>query len=544
MPNQLLDEWTKGITDNYIDGAPSAAKKLDNLLLNRFKKLVQRPGTKVFNDGAPQLPSGNQKIDSIYFFDSTCFVKSGVNLYYLEDGDSNWTTLFGENGTTTAFPDSELGARLSISEWRGHLFMTPNPGATKIAGCRTIKIYRDGGNNAWRLVQAGLPRAADCVASGINIDNSGSAHYIIFYGLERSYSAKVDGNAVTFQDFGTPMFEFYGGSLPITRAGITWTNTALDNYDTTTGLMDVYEWRTKDAETVPLYTTVKGMGSSLVWGTSPADAALGAAAYFAGGVSFWDPPPLCYYSAIIDGYGFYAAGIAAGDPNFWNTRLWQSHPLNPNGVPSGNFVDIPFKITGLSHVGSYPIVFARRQCYRIEGRFDATGGGSMKAKQISAVMGCIAADAIIRTTEGIFFPSESGWCFTDGFKVISLSEHLNVTYKGLVKDRMVGCLETHGNRLWWSTESATLNPDNTGKNNCAFVLDLNFSTAEDGVFTTASAGANLLMTAMHYDAKNDRILFGDQRGYVMMFDDTKNNDLVVDTTNSAATWNRMGIIWD
>src|SRR5690606_33186908 len=118
--NLNVTDFRLGITDDYVDGPANAAERLDNLLLNENGKPYQRPGFDAYNDDAPQIPPGNQRIDSLYYFDSTLFVKSGTKLYYIEDDDTSWTTL-STLASKDAFIDSEVSAGASWSEWKGHL---------------------------------------------------------------------------------------------------------------------------------------------------------------------------------------------------------------------------------------------------------------------------------------------------------------------------------------------------------------------------------------------------------------------------------------
>lgn len=540
-PPLRIEQWHGGITDDYVDAPPHFARRLHEVLLNKLRKPIQRPGTAIFNVFAPQIPPGNQKIDSCYFFDSTLFVKSGTKLYLLKTGDTAWTTL-STVAAKDAFADSELGAKASWSEWRGHLFCTPHPGSTKKAGCRTIKIYRSAATT-WACVRAGMPRVEDGSYSGIAISSSGNDNFVGYDVFYRTYTAVVDGNTVTFEDYGKPEFTHwqYEERADVSNGTLNWTNGTLDSYDDSN--IKVRVFRTKNNDVTPLYSSEYAQGVALFYSVDDDD--LGAAAYFAGGAQFWDPIPLCYYSAIVEGFGFYAAGVDVDSGSFFNTRIWQSVGGNPNAVPAANYTDVPHKITGLSYVGVYPIVFCRRSAYRVEGRIDRFGGGSLKAKEISGTLGCISADAIIRTEQGIFFPSESGWCFTDGFRVRLLSEHLTAAYAGLSsKSNMAGCFDSKNGRVYWACEDRMLNATGTnGQNHTQYVLDVNHADGDRGCFTTHGRGDYLSAYCMHYDSANDRIIMGGYQGFVFRYDSTEVSDLVMEVGSSFASWARHGIVW-
>lgn len=725
-----IEIWNKGITDNYLNGAPGAARKLDNLLINEDKKLVQRPALTILNSVAPQIPPGNQQIDALYFFDSTWFIKSGTKLYTMADGGA-MTALAGPTGND-AFADSELTAKCSWSEWRGHLIITPGPSANRKGGCRTVKVYRNAAGT-WTLVQAGLPDMKKAygpiVFPQAIVDALAAYDVTVLYKYAqlfvREYVALVNGVSTVFKDYGAPnVFAFQSPYLP--GDGVTinyqapgYVNTAYENFDTTnmrselfrtvydgkelryvasaklidnttatssitvtvstSGASGILRVATDDlrllyvnqklilddndspaidvyviakatngdvtlsltrggaAANVSAYTTAQtavlkyvphndstldadlGTEQKVVTITSSASAASGvfsvdatdiayfyenqkvsiddsnsteidvwviAVSYTAYTVTFSktrggaasdlsayttaqtatltfgyqskipagydfanynDPCPPCYFSAIADSYGWYVAPIDMASGQHRAARFAQSKPGDVDAVPSGNYGTVPaVTTTAVGVVGQYPVVFTRNSCHRIEGRIDAFGNGVLRAILISKVEGAVSQD-ITCTQTGIFFPSENGFCWTDGFRVINLSKkHLKATYKALLnKDKMVSCFDAEAARVYFGLESAALSPTVSGNNNAAFVLDMaQTENMEEGVFTTASAAANLQPTAMHYDSVNGRIAIGDKRGYIFKFDATLTADPIVNTAAAYSTWNYAAVVWD
>lgn len=261
MTNLDVDRFDLGITDNYVNGDPRHAKKLDNLLINEDDKLVQHPGLSIYNTSAPQIPPGNQAIDSLYYFDSTLFVKSGTKLYHLQDGAVAWTTLAGPTGND-AFADSELGAKCSWSEWRGHLFITPGPSANIKGGCRTVKVYRNA-SGTWTLVQAGIPdmrRAYGPFTLPQPTLTDYEQNYLYQWAtvFVREYVARVNGVDVVFKDYGSPQLASFfspfeiGGSASVFIQSPTYINTSVENYDTANMRMEVF--RTAKDQTEFLYS--------------------------------------------------------------------------------------------------------------------------------------------------------------------------------------------------------------------------------------------------------------------------------------------------
>lgn len=548
MPDLTITDFSGGMTDDYIDADPSKAQKADNVLINRYRKLVQRPAIDLYSTSAPQIPPGNQRIDALHYFSNTLFAKSGTKLYYLADGASSWTTLSGPTGND-AFPDSALGAKAVFSEWRGHLIITPGPVGAAPSGSKTMKVYRNA-SGVWTLVQAGLPRPEDgglYTASG-GTQTSGHTVRSYLYNLcfVRTYIAQVDGVNVTFTDRSKPLqFQVTNnqiGTDTYTVSVIGYTNGAGENYDTANWKTEIY--RTVGDGTIPLFVAAVAMSGLYVDNTP--DANLGAQIYTAGGALWRDPVPYAYFQTICDGYGWYGACYDIYGQTFCSTRLMQGVPGVPDAIYTGNYVDIVGTMTGLSYAGPNPIVCTASKTYRIDGRIDSFGGGSLRAVLISDVEGCLANKGMIRTDNGVFFPSANGFCFTDGYTVINLSKRdLRLTYPSLKnKQNLVGCYDPVNLRVLWGTENPNLSSI-SGNNNSMMISDLNYASIvlgeESGSFTTVS-GQAVQPCSMHYDVYNGRILIGDQRGYVFVLNSSLTCDWTVDTSKAPSLWDRSAIV--
>ncbi len=252
-----------------------------------------------------------------------------------------------------------------------------------------------------------------------------------------------------------------------------------------------------------------------------------------------------YFTTIDDSYGWFA-GVRELRTGMRGTRVIQSKPADIDTCPGGNYVDVPgVKLTAFGMAGQHPVAFIRNAHYRIEGRYDAFGGGGLRAVLVSETEGAVSQD-VIKTPDGILFASENGWCFTDGFKCINLSKmHLKATYAALsTKSRMSACYDSKNGRAYFGVESSTLVPTVSSKNNAAFVLDLFKTPGAEGVFTTMSAEENFQPNALHYDSANSRVLIGDQRGYVFKLDSSLTTDPVVNTATAWSTWVKKAVIWD
>lgn len=542
MTTASLTDFSRGITDEYLDAPPGFSEKLDNFVINRIGKLEQRGGIDIYSSDAPQIPPGNQRIDAFHHFDGALFAKSGTKLYYLTDGAATWSTLAGQNGD--CFKDSELGAGASFWEWRGHLYITPGPGATIKSGCRTMKVYKNS-SSVWTAVQAGLPRAEDGTrAGGAALSaNADSPSFIWFILFTREYTAKVDGVNVTFKDFGSPVTNqstaIEGGGH--TFQSLSYTNATNEHYDTAG--MKVALYRTRANGTEPLFLAEFALGASIV--DNKLDSQLLDPLYTNSDLPYNDPAPLAFYSDIVESYGWYYAISDVDSGSFYNTRIGQSQPNDPDSVPAQNYATIPGKLAGRGRVGSYPIAITGSKSYRIEGRYDALGGGSVRAVCISDSEGCVSADGVVMTDDGCYFPSANGFCFTDGLQVINLTKnHLRATYASLAnKDKIRGTYDPLQKLVLWAVEWPVVT-ETSGKNNAVFVLDVERSTDGMGCFYTMSSGADFQPNALHYKQLTGDILVGEYRGYVLKVDEDLTTDLKVNTATAASTWITKGIVYD
>lgn len=71
-----LEDFSGGITDNYIDGAPNAYFEADNFIVTFNKKLYTRPGSLILSEENPQIPTGAVRIGALIPFEGTLLVQS------------------------------------------------------------------------------------------------------------------------------------------------------------------------------------------------------------------------------------------------------------------------------------------------------------------------------------------------------------------------------------------------------------------------------------------------------------------------------------
>lgn len=518
MPLYEVNDFSKGITDAYLEGDKAHFQKGDNLVLNEYKDLVQRPGLTTYEEFYKQIPAGTQRIDGAYYFDNTIFVKSGAKIYYMEAGDTTWTTLDGPN--TSAFLGSGVGSHVSWSEWRGHLFVTCDIGGLNTEvygpGTHTVKIFRDS-NGDWTLFTAGLPIPAGTFSPSnltLTSGNADSGFFRWYSVIKHAYVAQVEGVETTFIEYGRAILEGEGlydlidGSNYASVSYTAISNSGRFNYPTVAGSLitglGVFNelYRTEANGFIPKLAKTQPNGTTTS-DTSVPDGSLGADLYIG---DLRDPitqnyaVPLAQYTAVVDGRMCYLAASPYYSTEAYDvTRYMESKPNQPGAVPEGNFVNLGEPGTGLSYVGKYPIAFSNAKCWRMENHFDLYGRGGVRARLISDREGCVSHKGIVRMKDGIFYPSPNGFCWTDGHQVRNITEvHLLDKYAALLNKRNItGTYVPRERRIYWAVESPNNSPSNV--NNELWILDLRWSDPNKGAFTTASmTGDNLQANVLEY----------------------------------------------
>jgi hypothetical protein len=152
-PTQVeFNDFSGGITDEYLPGPQNRYQRCDNLFITRNRKLEQRPGSDLLDSDNPQIPAGRQRIGALINFDhnDTLLYQSKTSLYYV---DTAWVELMGPTGNPALAPNSDTN-HIAYSHWNHQLFVVSDSGASP------IKIYRDE-NGVLQVRTAGLPDLAD-----------------------------------------------------------------------------------------------------------------------------------------------------------------------------------------------------------------------------------------------------------------------------------------------------------------------------------------------------------------------------------------------
>lgn len=316
------------------------------------------------------------------------------------------------------------------------------------------------------------------------------------------------------------------GNLPVL------VNDATTNYDTANIKLDIYR-TVGDGDTFYLAGTVNNGTTSFV------DLALDTflidaqKLYTTGGVSFNDQPPISKFMTILNTTGYFASIIDTGQT--LENRVRQSNANSIDSCPATFFDDLDETITGMNTVKNNVVVFSRYSVYRMENGFNLLGQGALTHERISSTKGSLNNAGIVKTEDGLFFPGNDGFYFTDGFQLVKLSGGFDSYYAKFVqtanqRKRLTGTYDKIKNRIWWAVQN-----DPTGSAaDGTYILHLNYGIKPMAVFTTASNSFYFRPTSLLFF--NDQLYRGDERGYVFLHDDTVKNDPLVNTAAAATAW--------
>ncbi len=145
-----FEDFSGGITENFISGQTNAYRKADNLWVTRNKTLQTRPGSVIYGSTNYNLPNGASRVNALinFYNDTALYAISGRDFFY-QNSTPSWVPLLGPAGNS-AFTQSSVSSKFAWAEYKQTLFLTSD------AGDSPQKIYTDQ-NGVLQLRQAGLP---------------------------------------------------------------------------------------------------------------------------------------------------------------------------------------------------------------------------------------------------------------------------------------------------------------------------------------------------------------------------------------------------
>lgn len=543
MQPQVLEveDFSGGITDNYVAGPINKAQSMDNLLINQYKaangqvgKPFIRDGSEIWESADPRLPSGNQRVTKIYNYKGWGGVlfNSERDFFYF---DTVFNTLLGPTGNKVFPLGTSTSDQITITYWNNHLI------AASEAYAPPMKIYFDGSNDL-QARNAGLPALASdpVITPGANTGKNFLYKFLYYY----TYTV----GTVVFEDFGsTAEVAVANADAPNTNANAissipVLANGGTYNYDTTVIKVKIYRTENNGTE---FYYVGQVTNGTTTYNDNMSDATLvdQEPIYTSGGVVENDSPPLCKYVHVTEDNVCIYANAKVGSEKFTN-RLYYSIPADIDSVPGDFYEEVDEEITGVSSLNSRVIVFCKSSVWRLDGFFDFLGRGAVTKVKIGDVTGCISSNSIIKTVEGIFFAGEGGFYYTDGNSVLKISEDIIEAYKGFTnteakKKRINGAYDPVNKRIWWGVQVDSSSQDC----DTCYILDLNWGISDSMPFTTASGTSdNFRPSALAF--VDNEMLRGDSRGYIFRHNEDLRTDPKVDTGAAASTWSDATIIYN
>jgi len=492
---QEVAKFSGGMTDSYVDGPTSRFQEGDNLLINSNEKLYLRPGSQLSDATHAAAFPDSIRIGALpYQKDQEQeFAHIANKLYSQVLG--TWAVVNGPTGNPAFGADTSTTHAVAWAEWNKHLFVTRDDLSTPVS-----KTYLNG-SSVQELVSVGLP---DLVTSPTVTPAAGVDSYIYAFVHYRSYTI----GTVTFEDFGKPkLVQITSAAAPnATTVAITliptYANATGENYVVSSALK-IKIYRTTSGGGTFFYLGEVANGTA-TYNDSASDTTIQAAnitLYTEGGIVDNDTPPKAKYLAIANDVMWYAH-IKEGVVVYPN-KARHSVPGNSDAVPTTFEVEVKSEITGMAAIGKLPIILCKDRVYRVDGFVDEFGRGVYEPVEIDSTVGCVGNLSIVPIQNGILFGGRDGFYFTDGYRVLRISQEINDTYAGLVtttvkKKRIVGAYDSLEQRVWWTVQRDAL----ATENDACFILDLNFGVKPDSVFTTASGGTHFQPSAVSFNGTN------------------------------------------
>tara|TARA_R100001480_G_scaffold63449_5_gene75768 strand:- start:2287 stop:5061 length:2775 start_codon:yes stop_codon:yes gene_type:complete len=259
--------------------------------------------------------------------------------------------------------------------------------------------------------------------------------------------------------------------------------------------------------------------------------------YTSGGYLNHHNPPPCKYMTTVGNLTYYGYVQETVDGTDFEKpeRVMQSIPGTSGEVGSSSYVDVDDTIVGLGQAGAFPMVFTETYVYRIEGKIDSFGVGSVRVKAVSEHVGCASNEAIVSTQQGVYWMGNDGFYFSDGYQLVELTTGLKESFDELVnKSKAVATYDKTNNMVYWGVcDNASIT-----ENNHMWVLN-----TKTGGFTKATSKKDDLDIVSIIE-KNGSIYRSDTSGYVYKHHEDIKKDTIRSVTageQDFTTWNNTHI---
>jgi hypothetical protein len=266
--------------------------------------------------------------------------------------------------------------------------------------------------------------------------------------------------------------------------------------------------------------------------------------YTSGNVPNNDPPPLSKYCHSVNGFTYY--GHIKEGAAVYPTLIRQSQGLDPDSVPASYNDALEDEVRGISSVQDIPVVGCRKHIYRIDGTFDEVGRGGMAHRRLSDHAGLLSHDSFVQAEGGLYWFGNDGIYYTEGFKCIKVTDHLNDRYETFVKTlvdktrKIKGVYYENERSIYWTISTVA---KTVGQEECdaLWVLDLSSGVSSE---MPCHLWNGQVFNPTAITVFNGDLTRGEKTGYVLPFKETYLTDPKIIAGQPTNTWPTAAILWN
>tara|TARA_Y100000296_G_C5180060_1_gene263662 strand:+ start:2690 stop:4873 length:2184 start_codon:yes stop_codon:yes gene_type:complete len=512
-----VNNFSGGLVDYIFNNPPpfNMAEICENFLPLPDNSIEVRPGSTFYNQDKPRYCTG--RINKIFKVQSELLAISSQSLY------NSSGEIFGPTGNKAFFDGFNL-SKFSVAKLGDEYFVSDSNYS------QPVKLYKNQ-TNTTVMRTAGLPEISTTPTGTPSNDDSKSYVYAVVF--KQTY---YTGSTLRV-DYGKPYYFFVDNASDFTQASRkidlsnlpVITNGITSNYDTSNIVLEIYRTTSDSGNTYYLVDEViNGVNTYEDTTTDEAIVNNNITLYVNDGSVDNDAPPRAKYLVRSNNAIWYLNVKENGEVR--SNRLKQSIQNDGDSVPADFFTEVDADITGGGSINDRLIVFTDSKTYRVDGILSESGSGSLTPVNISETFGCTSHDSIVKTNEGLYFISEDGFCFTDGYKVIKISDHINETHRAILNyiPYINGAYDAFNRRIYWSLRESTEDNDTI----------IFYDERKKGFWRVK--GTTMYPTSIIYD---DNLIRADKYGYIYEHDDSLYTDLVYSATNPTSEWVEEPIIY-
>ena len=551
----VFRDFSQGISDNYVNIPLNRYEIGDNVYIKEDGSYETRYGSTPFYDAevSSRISALMELNGDIFFYRLNAF-------FQLDTDNATISNPTRPNIGTPTYENNFGYFNLSWEEWQDHLIVHHSGSETGELN-RGVKIYKDDVGN-YRLNQLGMPEmttyqltSITFTQNGQNLQSTGQYDPLTQFPAAGTWTYRYVYNFVFTVEYeeGTNTRKVFG---PATQTNIIYTNLPINTnannqmvisnlpvisntgnqYDTVRMRLEVYRndgatpnyFRVAELTNGQTTFTDQVPNENLVFGGIPL--------YTSGGVLDRYQAPKAKVVRVINNtpYWGYVADETSGEIKPY--RVIQGFAGIIDSHAPSSFIDLDEEVVGIHGVNSFPIIFTTSRVYRLEGSFDNTGGGSIRARTISETAGCASNNGIITARDNLYWLGDNAVYVTNGYTVeklpttVDLLDTIRSFTDTLEKRRtVVATYDDDEDRIFWATN------DTGGDNNRWLVLNLS-----TGGLTTAS-GDGFVSSALLFDEKT--LYRGDELGYIYKHTENDASDPIRDENKPITEWSNRHIPW-